>query len=130
GPPEHRERLGRLAPHRLVDGALVEHGRGRGCEVRLVRVAGQRQVQLGGAAAEEGGALEVLAESVRVREVALQLREGEGPGVALVWHVRLHDAEGPGASAGEAIFEVAGDGGDTGEVALGQEAGDLEVRVH
>src|SRR4029077_12591484 len=54
----------------------------------------------------------------------------EGPGVALVGNVGLEDAERSRAPTGEAVLEAARHLGDVGEVALGQEASDLEVRVH
>src|SRR5262249_7472092 len=142
---------------RLIHRALHQRGERFGFEIRIVAARRQRQVELGGAPAEQARRLELRAEQLarqrgrlamrqlqdalrgqldamragdRLVEEALDLVNGERPGVAVVRDIALDDAHRSRLALLLAVLQRARHLGDVGEVGmLGEKAPDLELGI-
>ena len=138
---EHGKGLPRFGQGLLAPGGHVAAGERLGLEGRVVARRGEGDVQLASAAAERFGQGQVGAVClfgcgravIRALEVERSLQVGQrvAPAVALVRHIGLKQAERHQATVGAAVLDHAHDRHAVREVGhLGEEAPDLELRVH
>src|SRR5581483_3336950 len=134
-PLDHAQRLVRLLAHARAPGVDVLERKRLGDEGGIGLGAGERMVQLGRARGERLDQREVGAVCLLLAHAfyeAFEIRERVAPGVALVRYIGLQQRERRGVAArGRQVFDCAGERHAVLEMRhLGEEAADLELRMH
>ena len=147
--------------HGLVDGALVQFGEGLRGKLGISGIGGQGGVEIGGAFTQEPGRFQVgtdqflgqgghfrhgqihqrflghefgpevrLGGQGRLKEVA-QGVQGVFPGIALIGHKAVEDAQGDGLPMGGAVLQSSGHRGAVDERGLfGEKETYFQVQIH